>query len=467
MRFFRIAPLVLLMTVCSSGLLLTQDRTRGTIAGSVEDSTGAIVPNAKVTVTGPFGTQSMATDDRGAFMFPNMTPGQFTVRAELTGFKTAEAANVSVRLGEQSYVRLVLQPGEITQTVEVTTTTESPVDTTTTTIGANITDRLVQSVPIARNLSSMVYVAPGVASGVGSGEQNPSISGATGFENMTIIDGVNITNPEFGAVGSYNRVHGPLGTGINFDFIKEVEVQTGGFEAQYGQALGGVINVVTKSGGNELHGGIYQYYAPNQFEATRKQPNANLINPRTEFRGVANYDLAGEMGGKIIRDRLFWYGAINPVWTFNDIRAPQGFDFRQRGTITERQFALNHTAKLNWKLSDNHQLEGSYFADPSRINQGPHLNLARNVFQDLSEADSLLRFGNRNLVARYNGTFSPHFIATISASRMFNKFDETNFANVYNIEDLVASTLGTGPRVFTGGIGFFENTRMMNDQFNA
>lgn len=467
MRVFHIVPTVLLVTVLTSALALAQDRTRGTIAGVVEDSTGAVVPNVKVTLSGPFGTQSTTTDDRGAFAFPNLTPGQVSVRVELAGFRPAEATGVNVRLSEQTFVRLVLQPGEVTQTVEVTAAQESPVDTTSTTIGANISDQLIQSVPAARNLSSMVYLAPGVASGKGAGDQNPSISGASGFENMTVIDGVNVTNPEFGAVGSYNRVHGALGTGINFDFIKEVEVQTGGFEAQYGQALGGVINVVTKAGGNEMHGGIYQYFAPNELEATRKQPNANLVNPRTEFRGTANYDIAGELGGNLVKDKLFWYGAINPVWTFNDIRSPEGFDMRARGLFTERQRSLNHTAKITWQPGTNHQFEGSYFADPSRLDQGPHRNLARNIFQDVGEADSLLRYGDRSVVGRYNGTLTPHFITTISASRLFNKFDETGFQNTYQIEDIVASQQGTGPRVLTGGIGFYENTRMQNNQFNA
>jgi len=466
MRVFRIVAMLLVVAMFSSALVLAQDRTRGTIAGTVEDSTGAVVPNAKVTLTGPFGTQIMATDDRGAFLFQNLTPGQVTVRAELAGFRPAEAASVGVRLNEQTFLRLVLQPREVTQTVEVTAAAESPVDTTSTTIGASITDQLVQSVPVERNLSAMVYVAPGVVSGIGTGDQNPSISGASGFENLTIIDGVNITNPEFGAVGSYNRVHGPLGTGINFDFIKEVQVQTGGFEAQYGEALGGVINVVTKSGGNDIHGGLYQYFAPQSFMANPKQPNANLVNPRTEVHRMGNFDIAGELGGNLIKDKLFWYGAFNPVWSFDDIRAPSSYGMRIRGMFTEQQRSLNQTAKVTWQPVTNHQIEGSYFADPSRMPQGPHLSMARTIAQDFREADSLLRFGNRNIVGRYTGTFSPHFTETISVSRMFNKFDETGFANEYSIEDLVPSQLGTGGRVFSGGIGFYENTRMANNQFN-
>src|SRR5438045_1587371 len=88
-------------------------------------------------------------------------------------------------------------------------------DRTRGTIAVTICASLSQSCRGGRNQSAMVYVAPGGVSGIGTGDQNPSISGGTGFENLTVIDGVNVTNPVFGAVGSYNRVHGPLGTGIN------------------------------------------------------------------------------------------------------------------------------------------------------------------------------------------------------------------------------------------------------------
>src|SRR5688572_16297778 len=114
MRFFRIVPVALLATVLVSALILAQDRTRGSIAGTVVDSTGGVVPNATVKLSGPFGSQTMTTDDRGNYQFLNLTPGQYAVRAELPGFKPAEASTVTVRLSEQTFVRLVLQPGEVT-----------------------------------------------------------------------------------------------------------------------------------------------------------------------------------------------------------------------------------------------------------------------------------------------------------------------------------------------------------------
>ena len=104
---------------------------------------------------------------------------------------------------------------------------------------------------------------------MGAGTANPSINGASGLENEYIINGANVTDPGFGGFGTYSRVYGPLGNGINFDFVQEVQVQTGGFEAQYGEALGGVVNVVTKSGTNQYHGDVFGYFQPQQFEATR------------------------------------------------------------------------------------------------------------------------------------------------------------------------------------------------------
>jgi hypothetical protein len=467
MRVFRIAPMLLVVAMLSSVLVHAQDRTRGTIAGTVEDSTGASVPNAKVTLTGPFGTQTMMTDDHGAFMFPNLTPGQVMIRAELAGFQPVEAPDVSVRVDQQTFVRLILQPIEVNHPVQILAATESPIDNTTKTIGATVTDTFNQRVPLARDLSAMVFVSPGVVSGIGTGPQNPAIAGGTGFENLTIIDGVNVTNPEFGAAGTYSPVHGSLGTGVSFDFIKEVQVQTGGFDAQYGQALGGVVNVVTKAGGNQYHGGLYQYYAPGEFEANPKQPNANLVNQFTEVHRQSRYDIAGELGGNIVKDKFFWYANINPVWMFNDIRAPLTSPMRIRGMVSEKERSMGETGKLTWQPSASHQFEGSYFSDPSRLYPGPHRDLNRTIITSFNEADSLVRFGNRNAIVRYNGTFSPHFLLSASLGRMFNKLDETNFGNQYQISDLVPLQLGTGGSSTGGGIGFYENQRLRNNQFNA
>src|SRR5207302_11447356 len=105
----------------------------------------------------------------------------------------------------------------------------------------------------------------------GTGTANPSISGATGLENNYIADGVSITDGAFGGIGVYSRVYGSLSSGINLSFVKEVQVKTGGFEAQYGKSTGGIVQIVTKTGSNAFHGSVGGYFAPQQFEAQRLQ----------------------------------------------------------------------------------------------------------------------------------------------------------------------------------------------------
>ena len=135
---------------------------------------------------------------------------------------------------------------------------------------------------MARNVASIFYAAPGVVTGQsssaaivpgvgnnGPGASNPSIGGATGLENLYIVDGVTITDQAFGSLGTFNRYHGALGSGVNLAFIKEVDVKGGGFEPQYGKAQGGIVQIVTKSGSNTFHGALAAYFGPGSWNANR------------------------------------------------------------------------------------------------------------------------------------------------------------------------------------------------------
>ncbi len=138
---------------------------------------------------------------------------------------------------------------------------------------------------MGRGVTGLFYAAPGVASGGGTGTANPSISGATGLENNYIADGVSITDGAFGGIGVYSRVYGSLSSGINLSFVKEVQVKTGGFEAQYGKATGGIVQIVTKTGSNAFHGSVGGYVAPQQLEATRVQVDDLHLPPPAPDRG--------------------------------------------------------------------------------------------------------------------------------------------------------------------------------------
>ena len=127
------------------------------------------------------------------------------------------------------------------------------------------------------------------------------------------MDGVNITNPGFGGVGCYSIVFGSLGTGVTTDFIKETQVKTAGFEAEYGQATGGVVNVVTKSGTNEFHGSRLRLL-PARRPGGRLASSSSTPNGTVNTTAARTYDFGITLGGPLMKDKLFFFGAFNPQY---------------------------------------------------------------------------------------------------------------------------------------------------------
>src|ERR1051326_621949 len=242
---------------------------KGSLSGVVLDPSEAVVSGAKVTISGPTGEKSMQTDPEGRFLFQVLTPGFYSVKIEKDGFKATDVKQAEVVTGRTSSMSVNLELGASSTVVEVSGAAVT-VDTTSTATDSNLTDTFYQSIPVGRGGTGLFYAAPGVSAGGGTGTANPSIAGGTGLENNYIADGVSINDGGFGGIGVYSRNYGSLSTGINLSFVKEVDVKTGGFEAQYGKSTGGIVQIVTKSGGSAYHGSIGGYFAPSDFEATRK-----------------------------------------------------------------------------------------------------------------------------------------------------------------------------------------------------
>ena len=263
--------LLLLACILAVTALGYAQETTGAITGRIVDAQGLALAGATVTATGPQGSRSATTDAEGRFRLPFLTPGTYAVRAELPGFKGVEQKSVPVRLGQTvDLPGLVLAVGGVAETVEVTSS--SPlINTSSTTIGGVIDSELLTKVPVGRRMSDTLYIVPGVSDSGLAGRANPSVGGASGLENQYVVDGVNITNTGYGALGSYSIVFGSLGNGVNFDFIKEIQVKSGGYEAEYGQSTGGVVNVVTKSGANAYRGTLFGYFQPEALVGDFKQ----------------------------------------------------------------------------------------------------------------------------------------------------------------------------------------------------
>ena len=434
---------------------------KGNISGTVEDKSGAVVPGAQVSLTGPTGTRTVTTGNDGRFAFLLIAPASYSLKVEKAGFSVAAANDVVVETGRTTALAMTLQPGVVTETVEVSGTAVT-VDTTSTAVGADLSDQFYQQVPVARNVSGLFYVAPGAADSGRAGRSNPSISGASGLENLYVADGVNITDSAFGGLGVFTRGQGSIGSGINLSFIKEVNVKTSGFEPQYGQADGGLVQLVTKSGSNAFHGEIGVYAAPQGAEASYLQSDTVRSNKAGLFLHRANYDVDGELGGYIpgFKNHLFFFGDFDPTWNQTFLAAPKtsgnppvanGQAKILPNGLVDFARVYNYAGKLTWKISEGHQIESSVFGDPTNTNNSEQ-NLVLNA-PNLTTF-SQWNYGTRNFVVRYNGTLSQTWLVNGSFTWNNNRFTETpQFPNVFGVTD---RTVATNIHALQG-VGFLEN----------
>ena len=443
--YARVSALVLALVLAVAGLSAAQETT-GTITGRISDAQGLAVPGATVTLTGAQGARTFVTDADGNFSAPFLTPGTYTVRAELQGFKASETRNVNVSLGQTTTVNLNMEVGGLTETVEVTGAA-SIVDTRSTTTGAILSSEMLSRVPVGRRVTDTLYLAPGVSSSGSAGRANPSISGSSGLDNQYVIDGVNVTNTGYGAIGSYSIVFGSLGTATPYDFVKEVQVKTGGYEAEFGQSMGGVVNIVTKSGTNQLRGSVFGYTRPKGIEGEWK--TVQTENGTVNTVGTENSDVGFEGGFPVLRDKLFFFGAVNPGWETRTFVAPEGFPLESLGEVDRERFLLSYSAKATWQIASAHRMDASFFGDPSHGEMGPQRTSALTVQDTASFSE--IDFGGHNQTVRYDGVFGSSWLLEASVGRAKNVIEEVPSVDEWRMTDTTVV-----PNIITGGIGFYE-----------
>ena len=235
---------IALLFVSLSAIVSFGQETTGSLQGTIKDQNGAVVPNATVTATGQQRTYTETTNGSGDYTFSALLPGVYTVEAQATNFGTVRRENVTVELGKSIQVNFELKPGPAGAVVTVVADDEPLVDVSSSKTSTNITEKEIDMLPKGLRFSSVIETAPGVRQEVkGNGFQ---IDGATGSENVWIVDGLEVTRTFGGSLGQTKNV--PL------EFVKEVQVKSAGYEAEFGGALGGVVNVTSKGGGNDLHG---------------------------------------------------------------------------------------------------------------------------------------------------------------------------------------------------------------------
>ena len=435
------AFLLVLSQVC-----VAQQATTGSIAGSVVDQSGAVLPGASVKITSERGSRDAVTDARGRFLVPYLTPGSYTARVDLQGFRSVERSNVAVRVGQKIDLELVMEVGQFAEAMEVSGA--SPlVDFSSASSGSTLESSLLETVPVGRRLGDTLYLAPGVSSGGAVGQPNPSISGATGLENQYVVDGVSINNQRYGSLGVYERGYGALGTGVTYEFIDEIEVRTAGTEAEFAQSSGGVVNVITKSGSNEWHGTLFAYFRPDRLEGDRRE--VTLPSGAVNTTASQTSEIGFTLGGPIVADRAFFFVALDPQRERTTMIAPQGVPLAGMGEVDRERSVNPYAAKATFQISADHRLDLSVFGDPAEGEMGPQSSTALTYVS--TGAFSSLEYGSQNQTLRYQGALSPEWLLEASVGRSRSDFGESPLLDEWQVIDYTVS-----PSLTTGGKGTYN-----------
>jgi outer membrane receptor protein involved in Fe transport len=364
---------------------------RGSVEGVVKDTSGAVLPGATIEARSPalVGLATAVTDSQGVYRFPSLAPGLYTVSATLQGFGPAQLEGIRLELGQLLKVDLVLTVAGVTESLQVKA--EAPIiDVKQNTAGAVLQSDLIERIPRSRDFATMVTEAPGVDSEFRS--RGIQIDGASGADNRFIVDGVDQTDLRFGTLltinpnGPTNASTGSIASNPNAllinanksvspDFIEQTQVKSSGYSAEYRAAIGGVVSAITKSGGNEWHGGGAVYYTNDGLQGVLR-PQLRL-NPTNQTLAqyftppgdtISNWEPVFDVGGPIRRDRVWFYLGYNPQWTTSD-RTVTFRDNGQRATFElkpiDQMLKYNITGQLTRNLrakfaAVNERVRGGY-----------------------------------------------------------------------------------------------------------
>ena len=439
-----------LICLLAAGNLMAQSA-RGGIQGVVSDSDGQMLPGVTVTISSVSmqGTKSTVTDSNGLFRFSLVPPGTYTAIFTLSGFQRLEQQNVRVGLEKTISLDVSLSS---TFTEEVLVTAESPViDTTSPAIGSDIGAAVLNDVPLGREFNSIIYLAAGAVDGGGMANDaigsNPSIMGASALENRYVVDQLDTTDV----------AEGRAGTQISTSFIAEMQVKVGGYEAEYGGALGGVVNMITKSGGNEFHGDVFGYYSNDSMWADAKVPET-----RGDSRTVDNeWDVGFTVGGKIIADKLWFFVGYNPNTLdqviVNDVFSGFTGDLMQTNNILRTFDKQFYSAKLTWQLNQNNSITGTVLGDPTTIeNDFSTTNFIDSPFT-VTDQFYDTESGGLNWGVNWNSVLSQNLLLEASYGHHQSKQEFVPNTDITAYQDQTTIGLwtgGAGGSVFFGGPQF-------------
>jgi hypothetical protein len=342
----RYLPILLLAILPTS---LRAQSVSGGLQGRVLDDRGNPLDHVAVSVGSPAiqGLRFTSTNPLGVFFVPNLPPGSYAVDLARVGYWPARVENILVELGETiglGDVTLAVHP--ITMQPVIVNARHPAIDPLSAAASTVLPASTIRRVPTERNVWSVAFLAPQTTPTSYNPElvPGPNVAGATELENAYYTDGVNVTD--------LLDMRGSMI--LPYNFVREVQVLSGGYEAEYGQAQGAILNAVTYTGGNTFHGELVGYYTG---DALRTEPRwGSAQEHRDQF---SNYDIGGSIGGPISQDRLWFFTAYNPSFETRTVSVP-GLP-PQDDNLARHSFA----GKLTWRASSRDALTFTALGDPT------------------------------------------------------------------------------------------------------
>jgi Carboxypeptidase regulatory-like domain/TonB-dependent Receptor Plug Domain len=374
----------------------------GTLTGSVQSADGLSLPGVTVTASSPAlqGLRTAVTDVNGVYIMRGLPPGRYTVAFELSSFKPASKENIELTVGGTVEASQTMTLANVTETVNVTAEAPVPAPLARPTLSQVYTKSEVDLLPVGRTPSQIADLAPALTSNSPNAGQI-NIAGATAFDNVFMMNGVDINDNLFGTANNL----------FIEDAIQETNILTGGISAEYGRFSGGVINMITKSGGNTF-GGSFRENLGNigkWLEETPRQKANGITNP-----DIWSKNSEGTFGGPIRRDALWFFSSgryetrdQTNTFFFSNQQSLR-HDINKRGEI-----------KLTGTPAMGHTISGDYTNNSTAQNNRFSLNsnsLDPSVLINETQPNDLF-------VTNYNGVLANRFFATVQFSQKRFKFE--------------------------------------------
>ncbi|MBM3760138.1 MAG: TonB-dependent receptor [Acidobacteria bacterium] len=408
--------LSLVLFAITSTQLLAQERV-GTVEGTVVDVSGSAIAGAALELKGGTFVKETSSNASGGYLIGAVPPGIYTLTVTAKGFTKFVANNLSVSVGRVTSVSPKMEVGQVTESISVSAEALQ-IDTQTNVVTTNVTAEMYDKLPKGRSFDTLLGMAPGTRLETKGGGY--SVDGASGSENVYVVDGLEVTNIQTGVLNRQNRV--PI------EWIAETQLKSSGIDAQFGGATGGVVSATTRSGSNEFHGQASLYLSTDGMNAgprptLRLNPNNDDIadyfgNTRD---GLRSLNPGFRLGGPILKNRIWFFTSAYPQ--FEKFQRNVRFLSGQSGVYERRDrqdFILN---KVDYQVFSKLRTFFAHQHNPYKIN-----GLLPSQQGTDSFATPFSQRGSRSPMTSYNYQ-ADYTAANNLLFSVFGGYQYTNFAD--------------------------------------